>query len=111
VRAYKQKELAARCYECLAQIELRRYDLDGGTEENLEAAFSHIAEAIERHARADGYWILAELHLSRAETWPTVRGKELRRAREACERARRADLRGRRLPDIEALEQRIAAAS
>jgi hypothetical protein len=111
VRSYKERELAARCYECLAQIDHRRYELDGGKEDNLEAAFKHVATAIERHARADGYWILAELHLSRAEAQPTIREKELRRAREACKRARRADLRGRRLPDIEALEQRIAAAS
>lgn len=111
VRAYKKRELTARCHECLAQIQHRLYQRDSGTEANLKAAFDRAVEAIEFHARADGYWILAGLHLSRAEAQPKLRDKELRRAREACERARRCDLRGRLQRDLEALESRIAEAS
>jgi tetratricopeptide (TPR) repeat protein len=111
VRSYKRRELRARCYECLGWICHRRQQLEHGTEADLDTAFRHLCHAIKLYARSEGYWILAGIHLSRAEARPILRAVELERAREACERAQRTDMRGRRRPDIEYLLGRIEKAA
>jgi tetratricopeptide (TPR) repeat protein len=110
VRSYKRKELLARCRECLGWICLQRQQLEKGTEDDLEKASRHLCKAVHLFARAEAYWLLAQVYWSRYALLPLERKQELKRAREICERARTSDLRGRRLDDIEALLARIAEA-
>ena len=110
VRSYKCKELRARCFECLAWIYLQRQQLEEGTEAELKRAFRFLGGALHFFARAEAHWLLAQVHWSRSALPSCQQAQELARARDACERSRASDLRGRRLHDIEALLARIAEA-
>lgn len=108
VRSYKRAELLARCWECLGLIRLQRYELEKSSSADLETAIHHLRRALQLHARCDTYLLLARAHLNRAKAVQrSPRKEEMEAARQDCERARRADLRGRRDGEIKDLLRQI----
>lgn len=107
-RSYKRAELRARCFECRGLIHLRRYELEKASSAELDAAIQHLQKALQLHARCDTYLLLARAHLHRAKAAQgSPRKEDLETARQDCERARGADLRGRRDWEIKDLLRQI----